>query len=1100
MSTITIFLASSGELESERRKFENFIYQRCKSLHKDNVFIDVIAWENSLNNALSQTRLQDEYNKAIRGSDIFVALFATKAGQFTVEEFGIAYKQFKQTNKPQVFTYFQEPADRQPSLVDFFAKLKALGHFPTRYKNTEDLHLQFWQQLEFYLTEHEIKSDALTQQADEIYNFPNIPKPDFFIGRDDLLAEIHQRLLQDEPVLLMNGLGGIGKTAAAQTYVNKYRDSYKHIASVFVGSDLRQNMVDKLRQPLGIEFAPNSSLAEQFEAVILSLQQVKSSTKPNLLLLDNADNQQELIDLKSVLKSTGWQILVTSRCQPDDYDIVAVDELSPVDAEDLFLHYYRPTEQDLLPALLDKIYYHTLMIELIAKAGKKKRLTIKQLLERLDSGLSHQDLQRVITVGSHADSQLKEKQAKLYEYILAMFEPAELDATMQTILRYFSVLPAEDIPLAHLKTLFAIEDDNQFEDDLDSLFQYGWLSAKDDSYKMHALVQDVVFAKLAVDNANIAELIATLSEIMQQNLNIAYDYLSYAKSVTQKVTTSGYEIGWLNIYLSDNYNDIGQLENALASIKIASKHFKNCDEQYSLTVSYERAGNIHQALGQVDKALEFFELYNNLSEELYDSNPKSESLKNGLAISYHRLGTINEAQGKLDDALKHYGKYKDLMLELFNDNQKSEKIKNDLAISYAKLGDIHQALGQVDKALEFFELYNNLSKELYESNPKSEDLKIGLAISYHRLGAINEAQGKLDDALKHYEKYKDLMLELSNDNQKSEKIKNDLAISYEKLGNIHQALGQVDKALEFFELYNELSKELYDSNPKSESLKNGLAISYEKLGDIHQTLGKVDKALEFFKLCNKLSEELYESNPKSENLKKELAISYERLGGIHQALGKVDKALEFFELRMQLGKKFYESNPKSESLKNGLAISYLKLGEIHQDLGQVDKALEFFEIFNQIMKELYESSAKNVEITNNLAISYYKLGGIYQVKKIPFYKFFAIRQNRQQVLAMYKNAITLWQELYQTTQLDSYKQSLEKLETAHLQVKAASYAPIILATLVSLFGGLYWLDWVSGWWLVGLVIWFWPLRLPVKKVLSIKIPLLVLLVLVAWFV
>lgn len=180
MSKITIFLASSKELESERRQFENFIYQRCKSLHKDNVFIEIVAWENSLSNALSPTRLQDEYNKAIRQSDIFVALFATTAGPFTAEEFGIAYEQFKQTNKPQIFTYFQEPADRQPSLVDFLAKLNTLGHFPTLYKNTHDLHLQFWQQLEFYLTEHQIKSEqTVKQQADKIYNINKIDNATF---------------------------------------------------------------------------------------------------------------------------------------------------------------------------------------------------------------------------------------------------------------------------------------------------------------------------------------------------------------------------------------------------------------------------------------------------------------------------------------------------------------------------------------------------------------------------------------------------------------------------------------------------------------------------------------------------------------------------------------------------------------------------------------------------------------------------------------------------------------------------------------------------------------------------------------------------------
>jgi tetratricopeptide (TPR) repeat protein len=648
------------------------------------VFIDVIAWENNLSNAMSQTRLQDKYNEAIRACDIFVALFCTKAGDFTIEEFHIALDQFKKTNQPKIFTYFKKTANKQETVRTFWKELSQLKHYPTVYKNTEDLHLQFWKQLEIILTKHE------SEPTDFV--FPAIPKPDYFIGRDDLLANIHKRLQQDEPVLLMNGLGGIGKTAAAQVYANKYKGSYQHIASVFVSGDLRQNMVDKFRQPLGIEFAPNSSVEEQFEAVILAMQQVRAK-KPNLLLLDNANDKQALINLKSSFKSIGWKVLVTSRCYPDEYAIVEVAELSPAEAMNLFRHYY-PTESDLLPKLLEKIYHHTLMIELIAKAGKKKRLSIKQLLERLESGLSHQDLQREITVGSHADSQLKEKQAKLYQYILAMFEPEELNKEKQRILRYFSVLPAEDIPLAHLKTLFAVEDENQFEDDLESLFQSGWLSAKEDSYKMHALVQDVVFAKLKVDNANVAELIATLSKVMKSksgmilDLNTAWDFRDYASAVAQKISASDTEIGSLNFYLADFYRNVGQLDNALGSTTQASRHFKQCGDTKNLTISYERLGSIHQALGEVDKALEFFELDIELTKELYESNPKSESLKNGLAISY------------------------------------------------SKLGSIHQALGEVDKALEFFELRMQLGKELYESNPKNVELKYGLAFSYYKLGGF----------------------------------------------------------------------------------------------------------------------------------------------------------------------------------------------------------------------------------------------------------------------------------------------------------------------------------------------------------------------------
>jgi internalin A len=103
-----------------------------------------------------QTRLQDEYNNAIRGSDIFVMLFFTKVGKYTTEEFETAFGEFKATKKPLIYTYFKDAAtstgslDREhlQSLWDFQDKLKGLGHFYTVYKNLDDLKFKFDQQLD----------------------------------------------------------------------------------------------------------------------------------------------------------------------------------------------------------------------------------------------------------------------------------------------------------------------------------------------------------------------------------------------------------------------------------------------------------------------------------------------------------------------------------------------------------------------------------------------------------------------------------------------------------------------------------------------------------------------------------------------------------------------------------------------------------------------------------------------------------------------------------------------------------------------------------------------------------------------------------------
>ena len=150
-----IFLASSSELKEDRKDFEILIGRKNKEWVDQGVYLDLIVWEDFLD-ALSQTRLQDEYDKEIRGCDIFVMLFHTKVGRFTEEEFQTAVGQFKATNKPFIFTYFKNPqngagsANEQDriSLHAFQDKLKALGHFQTIYANIDQLGLHFYRQLD----------------------------------------------------------------------------------------------------------------------------------------------------------------------------------------------------------------------------------------------------------------------------------------------------------------------------------------------------------------------------------------------------------------------------------------------------------------------------------------------------------------------------------------------------------------------------------------------------------------------------------------------------------------------------------------------------------------------------------------------------------------------------------------------------------------------------------------------------------------------------------------------------------------------------------------------------------------------------------------
>ena len=152
---IRIFLASSSELREDRAEFDRYFREQNDLLRKEGRYLEILRWENFLD-AMSETRLQDEYNKEIRNCDIFVSLFFTKTGQFAREEFYVAHRQFKRTGKPLIYTFFKTPdvkasRDRKDDLNSLWAfqeELEKLGHFYTGYDNIEHLKRQFRDQLD----------------------------------------------------------------------------------------------------------------------------------------------------------------------------------------------------------------------------------------------------------------------------------------------------------------------------------------------------------------------------------------------------------------------------------------------------------------------------------------------------------------------------------------------------------------------------------------------------------------------------------------------------------------------------------------------------------------------------------------------------------------------------------------------------------------------------------------------------------------------------------------------------------------------------------------------------------------------------------------
>jgi tetratricopeptide (TPR) repeat protein len=768
MNKHKIFLASSSELKEDRQQFEIFISRKNKEWHDRGVFLELTIWEDFLG-AISPTRLQDEYDQAVRQCDIFVLLFCTKVGKYTEEEFDIAYNQFKNTNKPLIYTYLKDAAintgniDKNglKSLLAFQEKLENLGHFYTVYKNTDELILKFNQQLEKLDADGFFKSGTNTVQTN-----PKIPHaltkppflPEVFLGRTEELQTIKEKLFSGNHLLLLvNGEGGIGKTTLAANYFHTYQHEYAHVAWVLSEKNIADALLS-LAGPLGLQFEETATADVRLEILLQAMAQLE---KTCLLVIDNANEPEDLEkNYQNLRCCSNFHILLTTRItefgQAERYRIEGLPEAQ---ALELFKKYYpehQPSDDGLFQQIRAAVGGNTLVVELLAKnLHQLNRHRTKYTLANLMADLQNKGLLALSqsqTVDSvyHAGSGIRKEKPE--DIIAAIYDLSQLHPSETVLLSVFAVLPAESIRFDMLESLLTSTD--SLEENLLALARKGWIEFNQitQAYKCSPVIQEI---------------------LKKKNPNLFEDCLTLIDTLIDKLD---YEPG-TGHFMNATYEDAASFAKYAESVAGAFMTF-----DYNLAILCERTGNYHYTTGNLDKALRFYEDSTKINKELLETDPNNMDFKNGLAISYSKLGDTHTTLGNLDKALGFFEERSKLGKELYEAFPNNVSFKNGLAISYSKLGDTHTALGNLDKALEFFEEDLKLTQELYEAFPNNVSFKNGLAISYS------------------------------------------------KLGNTHTTLGNLDKALGFFEEDLKLTQELYEAFPNNVDFKNGLAISFCKLG------------------------------------------------------------------------------------------------------------------------------------------------------------------------------------------------------------------------------------------------------------------------------
>ena len=131
-----------------------------------------------------------------------------------------------------------------------------------------------------------------------------------FVGRKEELEKVDELLNLNPMLLLLNGIGGIGKSTLASYYFNQKKDNFDYYGFIQVGEDIKSSLTSALATSLDLKSEKMDDLFSETMNKLHNLQGEK------LLVVDDIKdvvNQQDEIDTIMTLKNSGFKILFTSR-------------------------------------------------------------------------------------------------------------------------------------------------------------------------------------------------------------------------------------------------------------------------------------------------------------------------------------------------------------------------------------------------------------------------------------------------------------------------------------------------------------------------------------------------------------------------------------------------------------------------------------------------------------------------------------------------------------------------------------------------------------------------------------------------------------------
>ncbi len=263
-------------------------------------------------------------------------------------------------------------------------------------------------------------------------------------------------------------------------------------------------------------------------------------------------------------------------------------------------------------------------------------------------------------------------------------------------------------------------------------------------------------------------------------------------------------------------------------------------------------GLAYSALGQVEKAISFYEQALAISREIGDRHGEGAELGN-LGLAYSALGQVEKAISFYEQALA-------ISREVGDRRGEGNHLGN--------LGNAYRALGQVEKAIEYYEQALTISREIGDRRSEGTDLG--------NLGDAYSALGQVEKAIMYNEKA--LLIDKEIKNRRGE------GCCLDNLGTAYRKKGDLARALSYYQQAIFIMQEIKNRRLEGIIFDN-IGLTYKCLNEVENAINNHERALSIFQ---DVSDRRYEG------------IVLVNLGANYRELGQIDRAIKYYEKALHI--------------------------------------------------------------------------------------------------------------------------------------------------------------------------------------------------------